>query len=65
MITEGIRTNCYYNVILDKSIEVDFPAENYTQDMRYPEIHFPYEQTTADDQKKRARTLHSSREFKE
>ena len=30
MITEGKATNCYYNLVLDKSVEVDFPEENYS-----------------------------------
>ena len=29
MITEGKATNCYYNLVLDKSVEVDFPEENF------------------------------------
>lgn len=29
LITEGSQTNCYYNVILDKSLKLDFPEEDY------------------------------------
>ncbi|GAB1257285.1 hypothetical protein NBRC116494_17870 [Aurantivibrio plasticivorans] len=29
MITEGTHTNCYYNVVLDKSVKLDFPEEDY------------------------------------
>lgn len=29
MITEGAQTNCYYNVVLDKSVQLDFPQEDY------------------------------------
>lgn len=29
MITEGAQTNCYYNVVLDKSLKLDFPEEDF------------------------------------
>ncbi len=32
MITEGSQTNCYYNVVLDKSLKLDFPEEDYLPD---------------------------------
>lgn len=38
MITEGKDTNCYYNVVLDKSVKLDFPAANYA---RPTEVPFP------------------------
>ncbi|HVY29672.1 MAG TPA: hypothetical protein VHB79_24095 [Polyangiaceae bacterium] len=29
MVTEGKDTHCYYNLVLDKSVPLDFPKENY------------------------------------
>ena len=29
MLTEGNATNCYYNVVLDKSLPLDYPKENW------------------------------------
>ena len=28
MLTEGDQTNCYYNMILDKNVELDFPKKD-------------------------------------
>jgi len=38
MVTEGQRTNCYYKIILDKSVDIDFPAENYELATRNPPL---------------------------
>lgn len=43
MVTEGQQTNCYYNLIIDKSIEVDFPDENYEKDLLNPRLNFTYD----------------------
>lgn len=29
MVTEGAATNCYYNLVLDKSVKLGFPEEDY------------------------------------
>lgn len=41
MVTEGQKTNCYYNVILDKLVELDFPDRNYTL-ADHPRMNYPW-----------------------
>jgi hypothetical protein len=36
MVTEGKDTNCYYNMVLDKSVKLSFPAEDYTRPTEAP-----------------------------
>ena len=48
MITEGKATNCYYNLVLDKNVEVDFPEENYSL-QNYPLINSSAGATTMPD----------------
>lgn len=42
MITEGAQTSCYYNLILDKSVKLDFPEENYYLNTQSPALNMPW-----------------------
>lgn len=49
MITEGKQTNCHYNLVLDKSVEVAFPRGRNYNPHQYPIINYPTPSFTLSD----------------
>ena len=49
MITEGKQTNCHYNLVLDKSVEVAFPKGRNYNPHQYPIINYPTPSFTLSD----------------
>lgn len=53
MLTEGDQTNCYYNMILDKNVELDFPKKDNLPTLSpYPIFTQKAYKSLNDDQKK-------------
>ena len=65
MVTEGQQTNCYYNVILDKTVDIDFPEENFYLDNKTPEMFFPWNYKSSHETKLHIRDLTARKTFEE
>jgi len=64
MITEGEQTNCYYNVVLDKSIKLDFPDKDYYKTMMHQGFNLPASRNTSSKISKNRMALYTHNTWK-
>ncbi len=64
MITEGRRTNCYYNVILDKDVKLDFPENDYYKKKMNPSLNLPANRSSPRENTKKRIALYTHNTWK-